>query len=67
LEFIKQFIYNYYPEMPKASRLRFRKLISHKVFKKNETIITSGKKPTHFYILKSGVARSFFSDKKKRQ
>lgn len=61
--FIKDFITNYYPEMPRESRLRFRQLISYKVFKKNEIIINAGVKPTHFYILKSGVARSFFIDK----
>lgn len=60
--FIKKFLSNY-PRLPDASKERFRNLVSFKLYKKNETIIDAGKTPTHFYILKSGVARSFFLDK----
>jgi CRP-like cAMP-binding protein len=56
-----------FKEVPQESVELILKLSSEKEFIKNEVITKIGEVPTNIYILKSGVARSFYTDENGKQ
>ncbi|QTD37209.1 Crp/Fnr family transcriptional regulator [Polaribacter batillariae] len=53
--------------LPDASKENLVSLISKKTLKKKDTLAKAGEIPENIYILKSGIARSFYSDEKGKE
>lgn len=53
--------------LSEKSKKEFSKILSLKSFKKNTVIAELGKVPTDFFILKSGIVRSYVTDKKGKE
>ena len=49
------------------SQKEFSKILEVKNFKKKTAIAELGKIPTHFYVLKSGIVRSYIADEKGKE
>ena len=64
MDFVTRFINAYSPNLSEKSRKIFESNIEVKSFKKGDIIVNQGEIPTNFYILKSGVLRSFIRDSK---
>jgi len=64
MNFVTRFINAYSPNLSEKSRIIFESKIQVKSYKKGDVIVNYGEIPTHFYILKSGVLRSFIRDSK---
>ncbi len=64
MDFVTRFINAYSPHLSEKSRKIFESNIQVKSYKKGDIIVNQGEIPTNFYILKSGVLRSFIRDSK---
>jgi CRP-like cAMP-binding protein len=53
--------------IPKKSSDKLFSLISSKKLKKGDSVVNIGEIPNEFYILKSGVIRSFYTDEKGKE
>lgn len=62
MDFITRFIDAYSPNLSESSRAIFKKNVFVKNFKKGDIIAKIGEVSTNFYLLKSGVIRSFDID-----
>lgn len=67
MEFIKQFMELFVPNISEDLLDLFSTLVEVKHFKKGEFIIKEGQIPSNFYILKSGVIRSYVVDQKGKE
>ena len=54
-------------KLPVKTINSFNKLLSYQSVKKKHVLAKAGETPTDFYILKKGVVRSYFLDKKGRE
>ena len=61
MNFIRDFIRKI-GELSEESEEEFLSLLEYKEFKKGEIIAKKGEIPTNFFMLKSGIARSYFTD-----
>lgn len=66
MEFLVNFI-NDFSNLPQKSINRFIKLVTVKEFKKKDSIAAIGDVPEDFFILKSGIVRSFYCDEKGKE
>lgn len=66
MEFIQEFIQKI-GKLSKESENEFLSLLEIKKFKKGSVIAKKGEIPKSFYMLKSGIARSFFVDENNKQ
>lgn len=62
IDFISEFT-----DLPKKSTDKLIELVSVKKLKKKDTIAAIGEVPKNFFILKSGVVRSFYKDEKGKE
>ncbi|MFN0730022.1 Crp/Fnr family transcriptional regulator [Polaribacter gochangensis] len=67
MDFVSNFINTYSPNLSKKSRVIFESNIQFKFYKKGDIIVNAGEIPTNFYILKTGVLRSFLRDSKGKE
>ena len=67
MDFVTRFINAYSPNLSDTSRKIFESNIQVKTYKKGDIIVNYGEIPTNFYILKSGILRSFVRDAKGRE
>lgn len=67
MDFVKAFTDMFLPSLSKESLEKFRALVSVNEHKKGNIIVAEGETPTQFYILKSGVVRSFILDDKGKE
>ncbi len=67
MDFVSNFINTYSPNLSKKSRQIFESNIQLKYYKKGDVIVNAGEIPTNFYILKTGVLRSFLRDSKGKE
>lgn len=67
MEFIKQFMELFVPNVSDDLVELFSTLVEVKHFKKGDFIVKEGQIPSRFYILKSGVIRSFIVDQKGKE
>tara|TARA_R110002124_G_scaffold137727_6_gene300722 strand:- start:2585 stop:3163 length:579 start_codon:yes stop_codon:yes gene_type:complete len=67
MDFVSEFINAYSPNLSKKSRQIFESYIELKTFKKGDVIVNFGEIPTSFYILKTGILRSFIRDLKGKE
>ncbi|WKD86229.1 hypothetical protein KCTC32516_01590 [Polaribacter huanghezhanensis] len=67
MNFVSKFLSAYSPDLSKKSRQIFESYIQLKSFKKGDVIVSLGEIPTNFYILKTGVLRSFMRDSKGKE
>ena len=67
MDFVKLFTDSFLPTLSKESLDKFRALVNLKEYKKDDNIICEGQIPTKFYILKSGIVRSFILDSKGKE
>jgi CRP-like cAMP-binding protein len=67
MDFVSKFLNAYSPDLSKKSRQIFESYIQLKSFKKGDIIVNLGEIPTNFYILKTGVLRSFMQDSKGKE
>ena len=63
MEFINAFITKIYP-LSEASLEKFRAIFIEKKMKKATVFVKAGEVPSKFYILKSGIVRSFITNEK---
>ena len=66
MEFITDLVSQNF-KLPVKSINDFKKLLSYQNVKKKHVLTKAGENPTEFYILKEGVVRSYFLDKKGRE
>ena len=62
MDFVTRFINVYSPNLSDKSRVIFNKIVSLKSLKKGDVIANIGEVATHFFLLKTGVIRSFDID-----
>lgn len=62
MSFITRFIDAYSPNLSVNSRTLFEQNVHIKNYKKGDVIVNEGEIATHFYLLKSGIIRSFDRD-----
>ena len=62
MDFVTRFIDAYSPNLSVSSRILFKKNVHIKNYKKGDVIANQGEIATHFYLLKSGIIRSFDRD-----
>lgn len=67
MDFVSQFINAFSPDLSEKSRKIFKSYIQLQSFKKGDIIVNYGQIPTNFYILKSGVLRSFMLGSKGKE
>lgn len=67
MDFTDRFIEKFSPELSESSKNIFKSNIELKNFKKGDVFVNYGEIPAYFYILKSGVARSFVTDEKGKE
>lgn len=67
MDFVKSFTDMFLPSLSKGSLEKFRLLVSVKEYSKGDIIVDEGEIPTKFYILKSGIVRSYILDKKGKE
>ena len=67
MDFVKTFTDMFLPSLSKESLEKFRVLVTVKKYTKGEIIVAEGEVPTQFYILKSGIVRSFILDAKGKE
>lgn len=67
MDFVKAFTDMFLPSLSKESLDKFRTLVTVKKYTKGEIIVNEGEIPTQFYILKSGIVRSFILDLKGKE
>jgi CRP-like cAMP-binding protein len=63
---LKEF-FSKFSGLPEDSLLAFLKLASKKSIKKKDVITKTGEVPEYFYIIKSGLIRSFYEDEKGKE
>lgn len=66
MDFLRSFILKI-GELSDDSLEKFLSLLEEKSFKKGDVIARKGEVPTEFYMLKSGIARSYFTDENNKQ
>mgnify|MGYP005992801789 CR=1 FL=1 len=66
MEFIDNFINQVHPLSDDALS-SFKGILINKSMSKNEVFVTAGEYPTKFYLLKKGIARTYFVDKKGKE
>lgn len=66
MDFIKEFIQKI-GKLSSESEDAFLSLLEERSFKKGEIIAKKGEVPTDFFMLKSGIARSYFTDENEKQ
>ncbi|PQJ79040.1 Crp/Fnr family transcriptional regulator [Polaribacter porphyrae] len=57
----------HFSDLPKKSYKSFLNLAKKENFKKNDFITKVGQKPKSFFIIKSGIVRSFYEDKNAKE
>lgn len=67
MSFFRNFVFNFYDKVSESSFEKFNQLMIPKKFSKDHKIVNLGQTPTSFYILKSGVVRSFLIDEKGKE
>ena len=63
MKFIKSFVYSFNPDLPLSSLNQFKELIQQKGYSKKQLIHNQDK----FYIIKSGIIRSYILNKKNKK
>lgn len=66
MDFLTSFIYKVYP-LRKESIELIRDIINYKKLKKGTILLRKGEPSKNFYVIKSGVIRSFYIDKKGKE
>ncbi len=66
MEFLQGFINNFHP-LPEESYQKFLKLTVLKKFSINEILTKVGETPKDLFILKKGLVRSYYTDKKGKE
>lgn len=66
MKILENFINNY-KDFPKKSQEALINLATEESYKKNDMLLETGEVAKHFYIIKSGVTRSFYADEKGKQ
>lgn len=64
---IEQFMRYFMPNISDESIAQFNEIVSLKSFAKGKVVLKQGQKPQNFYILKSGVARSFIKNNEEKE
>ncbi|KAB1154684.1 Crp/Fnr family transcriptional regulator [Tenacibaculum aiptasiae] len=67
MSFFRNFVFNFYDKVSENSFEEFNRLMFFKSFSKDHKLVDLNQTPTNFYILKSGVVRSFLVDEKGKE
>ncbi|WP_272150397.1 Crp/Fnr family transcriptional regulator [Tenacibaculum aiptasiae] len=67
MSFFRNFVFNFYNKVSENSFEEFNRLMFSKSFSKDHKLVDLNQTPTNFYILKSGVVRSFLVDEKGKE
>ncbi|WP_299123990.1 Crp/Fnr family transcriptional regulator [uncultured Tenacibaculum sp.] len=67
MSFFRNFVFNFYDKVSENSFEEFNRLMLSKSFSKDHKLVALNQTPTNFYILKSGVVRSFLIDEKGKE
>ncbi|WP_420552785.1 Crp/Fnr family transcriptional regulator [Tenacibaculum aiptasiae] len=67
MSFFRNFVFNFYDKVSENSFEEFNRLMFSKSFSKDHKLVDLNQTPTNFYILKSGVVRSFLVDEKGKE
>ena len=67
MSFFRSFVFNFYDKVSESSFEKFNQLMLSKKFSKDHKLVNLNQTPSSFYILKSGIVRSFLIDEKGKE